>query len=66
MPGIKADYVELSPAQFMSQPGCHGARLDPDRRPISSMPPDGLLDLLWMRRALAPPEPATSVIDDAD
>ena len=66
VPGVKADHVEFSPAQFVDQPRRHGACLDPNRCSISRMLPNGLLDLLRMRRALAAPQPTASVIYHAD
>jgi hypothetical protein len=66
MPGIKADHLKLSPAQLVDQPGRHGACLDPDRRSTSRMPSNDLLDLFWIRRALAAPQPTAGVIHNAD
>ena len=65
VPGIKAGDVEPSCAQFMHQPGRHGAGLDPGSRIFSRQLPHHPLDLPWVRGALTAPEPASCLVHDA-
>ena len=66
MPCIKADDIEASAAQLMHKPRRHRASLQPNTRLLSRMPSYGSLDLLRFRWALAPPQPETGLIDDAN
>jgi hypothetical protein len=55
VPGINADHLEPASAQLVDKPRRHGTGLDRDRRTITRMAPNRLLDLLRSRRALASP-----------
>jgi hypothetical protein len=66
VPHIKADDVELSTSQFVHKPERHGASLDADLGVFSRMPPDCPFNLPWVGGALAAPQPATSLVYDAD
>jgi hypothetical protein len=66
VPRIKAGDVEPACAQLMHQPRRHRPGLDADPGVLSRMPLYRTLDLPWIRGALATPQPATGLIDDAD
>ncbi len=66
MPGVKANNIEPSCAQFMHKPWRHGAGLNADPGVLSRMPPYRPLDLPWVLSALAAPQPASRLVDDAD
>ncbi len=66
MPRIKADDVELPASQLMHEPRRHGAGLDANAGVPSRMPPHHPLDLRRVRGALATPQPAAGLVNNAD
>jgi len=65
MPGVKANNVEPPAAQLVHEPGRHRPGLDADLGIPSRMPPDCQFNLPWVRGALATPQPAASLVYDA-
>ena len=66
MPGVKANNVEPPASQLVHEPGRHRAGLDANPGVLSRMPLYHTLDLPWVRGALTAPQPATSLVYDAD
>ena len=66
VPRIEADDVEPAAAQLVHKPRRHRAGLDADPGLFSRVPLHRPLDLPGVRGTLAPPQPATGLIDHAD
>jgi hypothetical protein len=66
MPGVKASDVEPAATQFVYQPWRHRTGFDTDTGILSGVPTHRPLNLFRVRRALAPPQPATDAVNDAD
>jgi hypothetical protein len=64
MPCAKACDGETTAAQLMHQPWRHRTGLDTDAGILAAMPPDGTVDLLRIREALAAPQSATGIVHD--
>ena len=63
---VEANDFKPQIAEFMHEPWRHRSGLDPQTCIISRMPADQNPDLFWNGGALAPPQSAASIVDDAN
>jgi hypothetical protein len=66
MPSVETNDFKSESAEFMHQPWRHRASLDANAGIISRMSAHHSGDLFRRRGALAPPQPATSIVHDAN
>ena len=66
MPSVETNDFKSESAEFMHQPWRHRASLDANAGVIPRMSAHHSGDLFRCRKALAPPQPATSIVDDAN
>src|SRR5271155_4466334 len=66
MPGIKAGHIEISRAELMNEPRCHGTSLDADPRTRAGVLKHSVSNLLRGRDALPTPKSTTFAIDNAE